>query len=113
MIDLSPERVLRIAELAREQARLLTRLTEIDEVLHRDLPALLTAIAVTSRKPLKLIDFVAQARRAGFRTNAKSGVSGMTYHGVKLLVKHGVLKWDEEGQGYVFAGMGPSSNGYD
>ncbi len=110
MFDWSPGEVLRIADLVRERGRLLQRLAEIDEVLHRDLPARLTAIAVTSRKPLKLIDFVAQARQAGFRTNAKSGVSGMTYHGVKLLVKHGVLKWDEEGQGYVFAGIGPSSS---
>ena len=45
----------------------------IEAALKRDLPTLLTGIAAVSEKPLKLFDFIVQARRAAYRTVAKSG----------------------------------------
>jgi hypothetical protein len=108
MFDLSPGNVKRIAELARERTLLVERLAEIDEVLKRDLPTRLTAVAATSNKPLRLIDFVVQMMRAGYTTKAKGGPSGMIYHGLRFLVRHGVLKRDITTHGYVFSGSDPT-----
>jgi hypothetical protein len=108
MFDVSPGNVTRIAELARERTLLLKRLAEIDEVLKCDLPTRLTAIAVTSNKPLRLIDFEVQMMRAGYTTKAKGGVSGMVYHGIGFLVRHGVLRRDIATHGYVFCGSDPT-----
>jgi hypothetical protein len=109
MFDSSADNILRIARLAQERTRLLERLVEIDKELMSNLPTLLTGIAAASDRPLKLTDFVVEALRSGYTTNAKAGVSGMVYQGVKMLVGRGVLKRDQEGRGYVVAGEEPAS----
>lgn len=105
MFDSSPENIMRITGLAQERTRLLARLDEIERALKRNLPTLLTGIAVASHGPMTLIDFVKEALRAGYTTKAKAGVRIMVAAGLKMLVEQGVLKRDQENQGYVFAAI--------
>lgn len=106
MFDPSPVNILRITHLAQERTRLRKRLAEIDGELMSNLPTLLTGIAAASREPMTLINFVKEVLRAGYTTNAKAGVSIMTYAGLRMLLKQGVLKQDRESQGYVFIESG-------
>jgi len=67
-----------------------------------DLPTLLAQIAAKS-KPLKLSDFVALARQAGYVTEAKD-FPNMIYHAILKLVRQGVLKKDKGSRVYNFLG---------
>jgi len=67
-----------------------------------DLPTLLAQIAAKT-KPLKLADFVALSREAGYVTEARD-FPNMVYHALLKLVRQGVLKKDQASRVYNFVG---------
>ena len=69
----------------------------------KDLPSLLSHIAETQNRPLKLADFVQLARSAGYNTQAKD-FPNMVYQSLLKLVKRGVLEKDQESRDYHYIG---------
>jgi hypothetical protein len=73
------------------------------EESQKDLPSLLTHIAETENRPLKLADFVQLARRAGYNTTAKD-FPNMVYQALLKLVKRKVLEKDQTTRDYHYVG---------
>lgn len=69
----------------------------------KDLPTLLSHIAETQNRPLKLADFVQLARAAGYTSDAKD-FPNMVYQSLLKLVKRGVLEKDQESRDYHYIG---------
>lgn len=69
-----------------------------------DLPTLLERIAAEQKRPLKIADFVALARQAGYQTEAKD-FPNMVYQALLKLVKRGVLEKDQESRDYHYVGQ--------
>lgn len=69
----------------------------------KDLPTLLSHIAETQSRALKLADFVQLARAAGYTSDAKD-FPNMVYQALLKLVKRGVLEKDQESRDYHYVG---------
>jgi hypothetical protein len=68
-----------------------------------DLPTLLTQIAASSPKPLKIADFVSAVRATGYQSEAED-FPNMVYQALLKLCKRGVLEKDKDSRDYHYVG---------